>query len=172
MSLNEITVDAPPQVVWDVLADPPTYEYWVVGNKAIRSYDPGWPAPGTEFRHKVGFGPVTVKDKTVSLEAEAPRRLVMRVRALPVGKGIVTFELEPIRSGSGTVVRMGEQIDDGPARFLAPVFDPLTHLRNAETLRRLRRLAEERYRAGGDARPAGSASPGRAGDSGHDAGRG
>ncbi|HEV7687915.1 MAG TPA: hypothetical protein VGQ80_15175, partial [Acidimicrobiia bacterium] len=68
-----------------------------------------------------------------------------------------------------------EQIDAGPARFLAPAFDPLTHLRNAETLRRLRRLAEERYRAGGaggDARPAGSASPRRAGDSGHDAGRG
>ncbi|HEY0397658.1 MAG TPA: SRPBCC family protein [Acidimicrobiia bacterium] len=171
MSLNEITVDAPPQAVWDVLADPPTYEYWVVGNKAIRSYDPGWPAPGTEFRHKVGFGPVTVKDTTVSLEAEPPRRLVMRVRALPVGKGIVTFELDPIRSGSATVVRMGEQIDAGPARFLAPAFDPLTHLRNAETLRRLRRLAEQRYRAGG-AGGAGSASPGRAGDSGHDADRG
>jgi hypothetical protein len=99
----------------------------------------------------------------------------MRVRALPVGKGIVTFELEPIRSGSATVVRMGEQIDAGPARLLAPVFDPLTHLRNAETLRRLRRLAEERYRAGGaggGARPARSAGPGRAGDSAPDAGRG
>jgi hypothetical protein len=83
----------------------------------------------------------------------------MRVRALPVGKGVVTFDLEPTRSGSAAVVRMGEEIDDGPARFVAPIVDPLTHLRNAETLRRLRRLAEERHRTGhtgGDARRAGS----------------
>jgi uncharacterized protein YndB with AHSA1/START domain len=148
MSFNEITVEVPPQAVWDVLADPPSYEYWVVGNKEVRGYDPHWPAAGTEFRHTVGFGPARVKDTSVSLEAEALRRLVMRVRALPIGKGVVSFELEPIRSGSATLVRMGEQIDAGPARFIAPIIEPLTHLRNAESLRRLRRLAEDRYRAG------------------------
>lgn len=147
MSLNEITVLAPPEAVWAVLADPPSYEHWVVGNKAIRSHDPGWPSTGTEFHHKVGFGPVAIKDRTVCLEAEPSRRLVMRVRALPVGKGIVAFELEPIRSGSATVVRMDETIDAGPARFLAPLSEPLVHLRNAETLRRLRRLAEDHSRS-------------------------
>jgi uncharacterized protein YndB with AHSA1/START domain len=146
MSLNEITVDAPPEAVWAVLADPTTYEYWVVGNKTVRRHDPHWPQPGAEFHHKVGFGPLAVKDKTVSLEAVPPKRLVMQVRALPVGVGVVTFELEP--AGSGTLVRMGERVDSGPAKLLAPVLDRLIHVRNAETLRRLRRLAESRYRAG------------------------
>lgn len=146
MSVNEITVDAPPPVVWSVLADPPTYREWVVGNKMIRRYDGGWPAPGSEFHHKVGFGPIAVKDKTVALEAEPPRRLVMQVRALPFGTGIVTFELEP--DGSGTRVRMGEGAESGPAKLIAPVVDRIAHVRNAETLRRLRRSAEARHRAG------------------------
>ena len=147
MSLNEITVDAPPPVVWEVLADPPTYEYWVVGNKMIRRHDHNWPSPGTEFHHKVGLGPVAVKDKTVALEADPARRLVMKVRALPFGTGIVTFDLLPAGTGAATLVRMGERVESGPARFLAPIVDRLAYLRNAETLRRLRRLAESRHRS-------------------------
>ena len=46
MSVNETTVDAPPQAVWDVLADPPSYEEWVVGNKVIRDYDRELARPG------------------------------------------------------------------------------------------------------------------------------
>jgi uncharacterized protein YndB with AHSA1/START domain len=145
MSLNEITIDAPPPAVWQVLADPPSYEEWVVGNKAILGFDPNWPAAGTEFHHKVGFGPVALKDKTVSLEAEDPRRLVMNVRALPVGHGIVTFELA--EAGSGTLVRMHECAAGGPMKLVWPVFEPLVRLRNAETLRRLKRLAESRHQA-------------------------
>lgn len=143
MAINEITVDAPPSAVWDVLADPETYEYWVVGNKSIRGHDPNWPTPGTEFHHELGFGPVTLKDKTVSLEAIPRRRLVMNVRALPVGHGIVTFDLT--ETGSGTQVRMEECPAGGPAKLIWPVLDPLTRLRNVETLRRLRRCAESRH---------------------------
>ena len=150
MSLNEITVDVPLPVVWAVLADPPTYEEWVVGNQRIRRYDAHWPDPGAEFHHTVGAGPLAVKDKTVALEAIPPRRLVMQVRALPVGVGIVTFELEPNSDqpdGSATRVRMRERADSGPAKLLAPIVNRLVHLRNAETLRRLRRCAEARHRA-------------------------
>lgn len=146
MSTNEVTVDAPPSVVWSVLADPPTYEYWVVGNKKVRRHDGDWPEPGAVFHHKVGFGPISINDKSVSLEAEPLRRLVMQVRALPVGTGIVTFELEP--SGAGTKVTMGEAAESGPAKLLAPVVNRVAWLRNAETLRRLRRCAEERHRSG------------------------
>ncbi len=143
MPVNETIVEAPPPRLWDVLADPPSYEEWVVGNKEIHDHDRRWPAPGTEFGHKVGFGPMTVNDKTVALESLAPRRLVMNVRALPVGHGIVTFELA--ESGSGTLVRMEEKPAGGPVKLLWPVFDPLVRMRNAETLRRLKRLAESRH---------------------------
>jgi hypothetical protein len=94
----------------------------------------------------VGFGPISIADKSVALEADPPRRLVLQVRALPVGTGIVTFELEP--SGAGTKVTMGEAAESGPAKLVAPVVNRLAWLRNAETLRRLRRCAEERHRSG------------------------
>ena len=145
MSVNEITVDAPPRAVWEVLADPPTYEEWVVGNKEIRDLDPQWPLPGTEFHHTVGFGPLAVKDKTVSLEGQPPHRLVMNVRLLPVGHGIVTLHLA--EAGGGTAVRMEERAAGGPMKVLWPVLDPLIKLRNAESLRRLKRLAESRHQA-------------------------
>jgi uncharacterized protein YndB with AHSA1/START domain len=145
MPVNEIEVDAPPEAVWEVLAHPPTYEEWVVGNQGIRDHDPNWPNPGTEFHHKVGFGPLAVRDKTVSLEAMPPGRLVMNVRALPVGHGIVTIELTG--QGGGTRVRMSECAAGGPVKMLWPVFSPLVKVRNAETLRRLKRLAETRSQA-------------------------
>lgn len=145
MSVNEIEVEAPPSVVWGVLADPPSYEEWVVGNKEVRRHDPDWPAPGTEFHHKVGFGPIALKDKTVLCEATPARRLVMNVRVLPFGHGIVTFELT--EAGPGTAVTMSEVPAGGPAKPLWPVLDPLVKLRNTETLRRLKRLAESRHRA-------------------------
>ena len=67
----------------------------------------------------------------------------MNVRAFPVGHGIVTFELS--ETGGGTQVRMHECAAGGPVKRIWPVLDPLTRLRNAETLRRLRRCAESRH---------------------------
>jgi uncharacterized protein YndB with AHSA1/START domain len=136
-------VDASPQTVYDVLADPASYEIWVVGNKSIRGYDESWPAPGSEFHHKVGFGLLATKDRTVAVEADPSRRLVMVVRALPFIRATVSFTLEP--EGSGTRVMMEERPRGTPWEQLWNlVLDRLTGLRNAETLRRLKRLAEVR----------------------------
>ena len=65
----------PPEAVWDVLADPGNYGYWVVGSKVIRDADPDWPAPGSRFHHTVGFGPFTVSDHSEAIEAERPHRI-------------------------------------------------------------------------------------------------
>lgn len=147
MSTNTKTVKAPPEVVFSVLADPPTYEHWVVGNKEIRGYDPDWPAAGTEFQHTVGFGPLAVKDKTVSVEALPPTSLVMRVRAMPVGVGTVTLRLDPVEGGT-RVVMEEHPVEGPPRRLWNPVLDRLAWLRNAESLRRLARLAERRVADG------------------------
>jgi len=149
MARNSTTVNAPPQIVFDVLADPCAYEHWVVGNKAVRHFDDAWPAPGAEFHHTVGFGPVATKDKTTVVEAEPARRLVLEARAMPVGIARVTLLLEP--DGAGTRLTIDEVAEGGPARRVwNPLLDRLTWLRNIESLRRLKRLAEQR--AGG-ARP-------------------
>ena len=54
-------VAAPPEAVWDVIADGWTYSQWVVGNSRMRAVDPAWPAPGTAFYHRVGLGPLTIE---------------------------------------------------------------------------------------------------------------
>ena len=143
MASNERFMLAPPQAVWDALADAGGYGYWVVGSKTIRDADPDWPAPGSKFHHRIGIGPLTIEDHTESLEARAPALLRLRAKGRPVGTATVTLELRP-RDG-GTVVRITEN-PDGVYRALA--LNPLTHAitkaRNAESLMRLEELALRR----------------------------
>lgn len=143
MSRNSIDISAPPHTVYDVLADPVSYALWVVGNKGIRGYDASWPAPGSEFHHRVGFGPLATRDKTVVLESEPGRRLVLLVRAVPFIRATVSFTLES--HGAGTRVTLEERPSGEPWETLwNPVLDAISGVRNAETLRRLRQLAEVR----------------------------
>ena len=143
MATNERFMPVPPEAVWDALADPGGYGYWVVGSKVIRDADRGWPAPGTRFHHTVGFGPFKVSDHTVAVAADRPRRLVMRVKGRPVITGTVTMELVPQRGG--TLVRMRENPDGAFAVLgLTPLFHYGTKLRNAESLMRLEELALRR----------------------------
>jgi uncharacterized protein YndB with AHSA1/START domain len=130
----------PPTAVWKALADPASYDYWVVGSKAIRDAEPEWPAPGAKFHHTIGVGPFTVKDHTTSLDAQAPQRLQMRAKGRPLGTARVTLELTP-RDG-GTLVRMTE-LPDGPTAILSlnPLVHVFTKARNAESLMRLEELA-------------------------------
>jgi uncharacterized protein YndB with AHSA1/START domain len=140
VATNERFMNAPPEAVWAVLADPGGYAYWVVGSKRIRDAEPEWPAPGSKFHHTIGVGPLTVDDHTVSLEAEPPRRLKLRAKGRPAGTATVTLELEP-RAG-GTQVRITENPD---GVFSPMALNPLVHaatkLRNAESLMRLEELA-------------------------------
>jgi len=140
MAANERFMPVPPVAVWDVLADPESYAFWVVGSKRIRDADPAWPAPGSRFHHSVGIGPLHVNDHTESLEAQPPWLLRLRAYARPLGTARVTMEMTP--QGGGTLVRMTED-PDGLSAVLA--LNPLVHLftkvRNAESLLRLEVLA-------------------------------
>jgi uncharacterized protein YndB with AHSA1/START domain len=133
----------PPEAVWDVLAEPDSYGYWVAGSKAIRDAEPGWPAPGSKFHHTIGFGGLTLADHTVALETERPHRLRLRAKGRPVGTATVTLELA--RKDGGTLVTMSEH-PDGVFGLLAlnPLLQAFTRVRNAESLRRLEELAVRR----------------------------
>lgn len=129
--------------VWDALADPSTYAEWVVGSKRIRAADAAWPAAGSRIHHTVGIGALSIDDETESLEADAPGWLRLRAKARPLGTAQVTLELAP--SDGGTYVRMTEN-PDGLSSVLGinPVVHLLTMVRNAESLRRLERIAQRR----------------------------
>ncbi len=141
MATTHIQIDVPPERVFLVLATPGTYADWVVGSDVIRDADPDWPAVGTRFYHRVGFGPFKVEDHTEVIEVDPPHRLVLHARARPVGTALVTFVLEP--RGEGTYVTMTETAGDPLSRLsINPLADWLVRRRNDITLRRLKRIAE------------------------------
>ena len=133
----------PPEAVWDALADPSGYEYWVVGSKVIRDAEPGFPAPGTKLHHTIGFGPLTLDDHTEVLEAAPPTFLKLRAKGRPIGTASVTLRMVP--EHGGTTVEIVEN-PDGPYRILAynPLLQVLTKVRNSESLMRLEELALRR----------------------------
>jgi len=143
MAINEIHIDAPPERVFAVLADWRSYGDWVVGSRKIRGADPGFPAAGTRFHHQVGVGPLNLNDHTSVMEVDQPRKLILKAKARPLGTAIVEMEMR--REAGGTRVYMREDPGDPLSAF---VFQPLTHLlvrgRNVESLKRLKRLAEDR----------------------------
>ena len=133
-------IAAPTDRVYSILRDPRTYPDWLVGAKDIRHVEPGWPAKGTRFHHRVGIaGPLTVEDSTVSLGAEPPTRLTMLARARPFGRARVRLVLSA-EPGASTTVRMDET-PVGLLRFLAPLVAPLIAARNARSLAALEQLA-------------------------------
>jgi NAD(P)-dependent dehydrogenase (short-subunit alcohol dehydrogenase family)/uncharacterized protein YndB with AHSA1/START domain len=139
---NRIHIDAPPERVAKVLAEPQHYPRWVVGAESFRGSDESFPAPGSRFHHSVTLGPWSVKDHTEVLESELPSRIVLAAKARPLG--IARVELSLAASRSGTEVTMEETPADRISSLLAgnPVADVALRLRNAEALTRLKRIVE------------------------------
>lgn len=142
MAVNEILVGAPPQAVWDVLADPGAYRAWVTGTKAIRGADDGFPRAGTSLYHRVGAGPLTLADRTKVLRSEPAKLLLLDAGLGPLGSARVQIELTPTRDGTHVVLR--ETAGRGPNRLLQPVGDAALRGRNRWSLARLKELAESR----------------------------
>lgn len=137
-----MTVAAPPERVWEVLADPYSYDDWVVGTRAIRGADDDWPEVGARLHHTVGPPLLTLRDSTEVLESEPGRRLVLRAKVRPVGTLRVEIELRG--DGPGTEVSIQEVVEGGPLRLTGPLGDAGAQARMEVGLRRLRRLVEAR----------------------------
>lgn len=140
---NEIEMDVPPERVFAVLSDPRSFARWVVGSKEVRRADPDWPAVGTAFHHRVGVWRITLADHSEVLEARPPNLLKLLVNARPFSKAYVTLNLRPW--ARGTRVEMDEVAADTRSMLLFnPLTAPLIRIRNTESLRRLKALAEGR----------------------------
>jgi uncharacterized protein YndB with AHSA1/START domain len=144
MAENKITTHASPETVFSVLSDPAAYEDWVVGSSDIRDADETWPAEDATFHHTQFIPRVGLKDTTTVLECTPPTRLVLCVRARPLVIAKVELKMRETTIG-GTEITMIESPVGGIAGKLD---NPLIHMslraRNAESLRRLKNLAEQR----------------------------
>jgi uncharacterized protein YndB with AHSA1/START domain len=144
--MNRTVIDATPERVFEVLSDPDSYGYWVVGSSRIRDADADFPAPGSRFHHTQGIGGIGIRDATRVVAADPPRRLVLTVCARPLAVAEVTLDLASVTDG--TEVSFRERPLGGFAgRLPRLVVDPPTRLRNEISLRRLRKLAEANGRS-------------------------
>jgi hypothetical protein len=144
VSITERIVSAPADRVFAVLADGWSYSDWVVGTTHIRDVDPAWPQPGSRLHHKAGPWPMSIKDRSESLECEQDRMLLLKVHLWPLGAGEVRFTLDALDE-QATRVSMQEHFTDGPLVGVRnKVGDVLLHYRNAEALSRLADIAERR----------------------------
>jgi uncharacterized protein YndB with AHSA1/START domain len=140
MAVNEALLPVPRDTVWDLLADAFAYPRWVVGCDRTLVADSDWPAHGTTFDVRLAVGVTYVTRCTEVVPGE---RIVLESSG-PLGAATVRIELAD--EGTGTRVRRTED----PAGITAPLrLLPPAHwairLRNHESLRRLRRLAEAHH---------------------------
>lgn len=144
MARNQIDIDGSIDDVFDVLRDPFSYADWVVGTREILEADESWPEVGSAFRFRVGAGRLGVEGTTRVLESEDPRRVKLETKSLPMGTIAITIEIHDREDGHARVT-LDESSSAMP--LLSSGFDVMLHLRNYETLTRLRRLVEGRVRS-------------------------
>jgi uncharacterized protein YndB with AHSA1/START domain len=138
VAVTETHADASPERCFEVLADPRSYAYWVVGSRKIRSADEEWPAQGSRFHHQIVFG---IEDNTQVEEVQPNRKLRLRARFRPLGTAFVTVRLEA--EGAGTRLRLEEEPADRISKLLHnPLADRLLHHRNVVSIERLKELVE------------------------------
>jgi uncharacterized protein YndB with AHSA1/START domain len=125
--------------VFDVLTDPETYPEWLVGAQAIRNVTDGWPAVGSAFDHRVGWGPLQIPDRTTVRRIVRPRLLELQVRARPLIEAVATFELSDDDDGCTIII---DESPSGVFKFASPLFDPLIRARNRRSLDRLAEVVE------------------------------
>ncbi len=112
---TSVSIDAPRAEVYARLADPRTYPSWLAGAQKIREVDPEWPAPGSRFHHRVGFGPLHIDDTTTVVRADAPDELTLRASVGLLGSALVRFRLH---GSQPTIVVFDEAPDGGLMRVL------------------------------------------------------
>jgi hypothetical protein len=146
MTSNERIIEALPDQVWDVLSDGWLYPVWVVGATRMRDVDTTWPAVGSRLHHSAGVWPLVVSDSTEVLAEKPGTFLHLRARGWPLGEAEVKIHLSA--HGSGTLVRIEEDVASGPGRLVPePLRAASIKVRNVETLRRLAFIAEHRVHA-------------------------
>jgi hypothetical protein len=138
-STAEIDVDAPPEIVWEVVT---RFENWPNWNPDVKWMSfPGPLAPGTEFRWKAGPGTIVSTLDRI----EPPRYISWRGRTLTID-AYHEWWLEP--RDDGTHVRTEEAFYGLLARLLRGPLQKTLDKSFEDALQRLKGEAERRSASG------------------------
>ena len=141
-SRNETWFNATPDAVWRYIGDARTYPDWVVGAAESRKVDADYPKPGATLHHTQGLPKVGLKDTSTVVGATPPEDLELEVRIRPFAVNGVRFILRGDGNGRTHVTMLEWPKYGFMARVMGPLFVPALQVRNAETLRRLKKLSE------------------------------
>lgn len=140
-------VNAPPGVVWSVLADGWMYATWVVGASRVRLVDPDWPNPGSRLHHSFGIWPALINDHTEVLTVDPGRELRLKARGWPAGEATVRIHVTPGSVMGSSTVSIVEDATSGPGKLVPRAARQLLIApRNTESIHRLALIAEGRHR--------------------------
>ncbi len=151
-TIQSIYVEAEPRDVYDfALGDLQSLPDWMSSVDAVQSADASWPAVGSSHVYTRTVSGRTVAGKTTIVEADAPRRVVMREEMtveeqsnVPsrAGRSIWTFEPE----GRGTRVTMeleGADLSLPVYLLWKLLFGRRVRYNLEQTLANLKRICEE-----------------------------
>ena len=142
-SRNETWFEAKPEAIWRYIGDARTYPDWVVGAAESRKVDPTYPKPGSTLHHTQCLPKIGLKDTTSVVDADPPEHLELEVRIRPLAVNGVRFILRPDGNGRTHVTMLEWPKYGVVARLMGPLFGPALQVRNAETMRRLKKLSEQ-----------------------------
>jgi hypothetical protein len=143
MAVTEIVVHATPEEVYEVLCDRSRYGDWVVGTERTMAGRGSWPQPGSDLRYRIA-GPLGFSDRTIAVAADEPEYLRLKTKAWFAPDADIVIELFA-EGDDWTRIRLEERPSSSLINLLlGPLGHGLLGLRNAEALRRLQRLAEDR----------------------------
>jgi hypothetical protein len=113
-------IEAPPQVVWELLTDPSSYSDW---NPAVLSIA-GAMSPGGTIKLVSIASPQRTFSLTVT-SMQAPARMVWS-DGMPLGlfRGVRTYQLDPV--GAGTAFSMTEEFSGPLAGLIVKSIPDLT----------------------------------------------
>ena len=143
MTRNAMTVAAPAETVFSILADPRAYDHLLPGARRVRGFDQDWPGPGSAVHQTLGIGPLAVPGEIEVVEIDEPGLVRLRVRVLPLCVHRLDFHLRT--EDGGTYVMIESWPVGGPtSKLWNPVLDQVAWTRVEELLRRLRHMVERR----------------------------
>jgi len=142
MALHNIIVRAHPKDVWEVLADPYSYQRWVMGTKRIVQADPDWPEPGSAFEYEAGFGPLKFRGRTMARGRDETSHLEIEADA-KVLAARVAISVRPW--GDDSLVILEEHWIRGSYLLLEnPLVDLALNIRNRVMVKHLAREVQRR----------------------------
>ena len=142
---REIEIEASPDRVYDVLADPSCLGDWVTIQEELEEAPDGDLEPGARLRQRMKVAGRRFHLTWKVIEANRPSRIVWEGRGPMGSKAKATYELSA--DGSGTKFTYSNEygLPGGPAGRLAGRAILAASGREADrTLRRLKKLVEER----------------------------